>query len=140
MGTSNDYHSLAGFLGFANYYSSYVRGYAGIVAPLQDLLKVSKGDGRKGSQLKVVSCAEAETAFENTKVALCEALELQTVNADLPFVLRVDASGRAMGAALEQSVDGGVLTVDEMLKPGTTKPVSFMSRNFTSGSVKGLGC
>ena len=61
---------------------------------------MSKGDGRKGSQLRVVWCADAETALESTKVALCEALELQTVNADLPFVLRVDASGRAMGAAL----------------------------------------
>ena len=76
--------ALRGFLGFANYYSSYVRGYAGIVAPLQDLLKVSKGDGRKGSQLRVVWCADAETAFDSTKVALCEALDLQTVNADLP--------------------------------------------------------
>ena len=40
---------LLGFLGFAKYYSSYVRGYAGIVAPLQDLMKVSKGEGSKGS-------------------------------------------------------------------------------------------
>ena len=79
------------------------------MAPLQDTLKVSKGEGKKGSQLRVVWCADAETAFEITKVALCEALELQSVNADLPFVLRVDASARAMGAALEQSVDGRVL-------------------------------
>ena len=103
---------------------------------MQDLLKVGKSEGKKGSQLKVVWCAEAERSFEATKGALCEALELQTVNAEMPFVLRVDASGRAMGAALEQSVDGSVLTVEEMLRPGTTKPVAFMSRKLTSGQFK----
>ena len=57
--------------------------------------------------MKVVWCAEAETAFENTKVALCEALELQAVNADLPFVLRVDASDRAMGRRWSSRSTGG---------------------------------
>ena len=121
------------FLVFANYYASYVKGYAEIVAPFQDLLKVGKNEGKKGSQLKVVWCDEAERSFEATKAAICEALGLQTVNAEMTFVLRVDASGRAMEAALEQSVDGSVLTVEEMLRPGTTKPVAFMSRKLTSG-------
>ena len=34
--------ALRGFLGFTNYYSSYVEGYGALVADLQDLLKVSK--------------------------------------------------------------------------------------------------
>ena len=38
---------------------------------------------------------------------------------------------------MEQSVDGRVLTVEEMLQPGTTKPVAFLSRKFTSGQFKG---
>ena len=42
-----------------------------------------------------------------------------------------------MGAALEQSVDGSVLTVEEMLRPGTTKSVVFISRKLTSGQFKG---
>ena len=129
--------ALRGFLGFANYYASNAKEYAEIVAPLQDLLKVGKSEGKEGSKLKVVWCDEAEGSFKANRRALCEALELQTVNADMPFVLRVDASGRAMRAALEQSVDGAVLTVEEMLRPGTTKPVAFMSRNLTSGHFKG---
>ena len=48
-------HGPCGFsLGFANYYASYVKGYAEIVAPLQDLLKVGKIEGKKGDRKSVV--------------------------------------------------------------------------------------
>ena len=43
------------FLGFANYYSGYVRDYAGEVGPMMDLLKVGKLEGRKGSVVRVQS-------------------------------------------------------------------------------------
>ena len=63
-------------------------------------------------------------------------MELQTVNADGPFVLRVDASGRAMGAALEQSVDAagpgstdGVATLT-VVEPGTAFPARGRVRLF----------
>ena len=49
----------------------------------------------------------------------------------------MDASGRAMGAALEQSVDGSVLKVEEMLRSVTTKPIAFLYRKLTSGQFKG---
>ena len=45
--------ALRAFLGFSNYYSSYLRGYAEVVACLQDKLKVSRVDGKKGSKLKI---------------------------------------------------------------------------------------
>ena len=38
---------LRAFLGFTNYYSSYVKGYAEVVARLQDKLRVSRADGKK---------------------------------------------------------------------------------------------
>ena len=74
--------ALRGFLDFANYYTSYVKGYAEIVAPMQELLKLGKSECKKGSQQGVVWCGEAESSFIATKAALREALELQTVNAD----------------------------------------------------------
>ena len=40
--------------------------------------------------------------FEELKKRLCSGLSLQRVNPDKPFVLRVDASGYAVGASLEQ--------------------------------------
>ena len=42
--------ALRGFLGFTNYYSSYVEGYGALVADLQDLLKVNKAEGKAGSK------------------------------------------------------------------------------------------
>ena len=45
---------LRAFLGFTNYYSSYVEGYASVVACLQDKLKVSKEEGKKGSKKKIM--------------------------------------------------------------------------------------
>ena len=39
--------ALRGFLGFANYYSIYVKNFAQYAAPLQDLLKVDKDIGKK---------------------------------------------------------------------------------------------
>ena len=59
------------------------------MAPLQDSLTMSKGDGKKGSQLRVVWCADAETAFESTKVALCE-----TFRSCCGLMLRVELRGR----------------------------------------------
>ena len=38
---------LRGFLGFTNYYSMYIPGYANLVARLQEKLKVPRGDGKK---------------------------------------------------------------------------------------------
>ena len=92
--------ALRGFLGFTNYYSSYVPGYAEIVADLQDLLKVDKKKGKKGSKEPVLFKEKHKKAFETIKNRLTEGLALHTVRPDRPFILRVDASGRAVGAAL----------------------------------------
>ena len=43
---------LRAFLGFTNYYSSYIKGYAEVVARLQDKLRVSRVDGKKVVSLK----------------------------------------------------------------------------------------
>ena len=45
---------------------------------------------------------EEKEAFEKLKEALLEKLELFRVDPDQPFVLRADASHRAIGAVLEQ--------------------------------------
>ena len=45
--------ALRAFLGFTNYYSSFVKNYAAFVAPLQNGLKVSKADRKAGSHVKI---------------------------------------------------------------------------------------
>ena len=67
-------------------------------------------------------------SFDETKTALCKSLTLQNV--------RVDASGRAIGASLEQVPNGReTRTIDEMLKMKTV-PVGFMSRKMTESQMR----
>jgi hypothetical protein len=129
--------ALRGFLGFTNYYSTYVKDYAAHAAPLMELLKVNRVDGKKGSK-KAVKFGNTETkAFEGLKRELLRGLELQTVNPDRPFVLRVDASDRAVGAALEQLSEpkGGMPTALEATTQPTV-PVAFCSRKLTPGQIQ----
>ena len=128
---------LRGFLGFTNYYSAYIRGYAAIVAPLQDLLKVTKIEGRKGSKAPVNFQTEHNAAFLEIKSRLLQGLALHSVKPDQPFVLRVDASNRAVGAALEQFEEKieGMPTPEQVLSLKRV-PVAFCSRKLAPGQVK----
>ena len=63
---------------------------------MMELLKVGKLEGGKGSVYRVKWTPEADRAFLATKEALGRELSLQTVNPDSPFVLRTDASGKAI--------------------------------------------
>ena len=123
--------ALRAFLGFTNYYSSYVKHYAKVVARLQDKLKVSKAEGKKGSKLPISWDEDDQKAFDEIKSLLCGQLELQRVNPDRPFVLRVDASNYAVGASLEQLVDEDRQPTPQDVLEKRTVPVAFMSRKLT---------
>ena len=105
--------ALRAFLGFTNYYNSYIQGYAEVAARLQDKLKIPREEGKKGSKKKVEFDKEDLQVFEEMKRRLCSGLVLQRVNPDKPFVLRVDASGYAVGATLEQLGDGVMVPTAE---------------------------
>ena len=124
--------AMRAFLGFVNQYSEYVKDFAEIVAPLQDKLKVSRQDGKKGSKKKIDYTPEDIISFEQIKRRLCEKMILQRVNPDKPFELRVDSSGRAVGAVLEQMEDPEAYPTVENLKEKKTVPVAFLSRKLTS--------
>jgi hypothetical protein len=128
--------ALRGFLGFANYYSMYIENFAGLAAPLTELLKVDKEAGRKGSKVPVQLGAEQLQAFADVKKALLRGLKLQVVNPDRPYVLRVDASGKAVGAVLEQHPNAAGRPTPENSKPGMTVPVAFMSRKLTDSQQR----
>jgi hypothetical protein len=59
--------ALRGFLGFTNYYSIYVPGYAELAAVLMEKLKVNKQDGKKGSRVRVNFGPEELRAFQAIK-------------------------------------------------------------------------
>ena len=52
-------NALRAFLGFSNYYSSYIKDYANIVARLMEKLKVPRDVGKKGSKA-VIEFDEAD--------------------------------------------------------------------------------
>jgi hypothetical protein len=128
--------ALRGFLGFANYYSMYIENFAGLAAPLTELLKVDKEAGRKGSKVPVQLGAEQLQAFADVKKALLRGLKLQVVNPDRPYVLRVDASGKGVGAVLKQHPSAVGRPTPENSKPGMTVPVAFMSRKLTDSQQR----
>ena len=128
--------ALRGFLGFCNHYSSYVKKYAELAAPLDEKLKVGRQLGKKGSKAPVTWDEESKRAFEDLKKTLLGALELQVVNPDRPFILRVDSSGRAIGAALEQLPEDAGRPTPEGVKKGQTVPVAFMSRKLSPSQMR----
>ena len=128
--------ALRAFLGFTKYYNTYIKEYAEIAARLQDKLKVPREVGKKGSRVKVEFSPEDVQAFEELKKRLCSGLILQRVNPDKPFVLRVDASGYAVGATLEQLKEGDEKPTAQDVMDKKTVPVAFMSRKLTEGQRK----
>jgi hypothetical protein len=113
---------LRGFLGLTNYYSEYVDHYAEKAGVLMSKLQLNRVDGKKGSKVKLVWRQTEVQAFEQLKEMLAKELELFIIDPDKPFVLRADASDKAIGAVLEQ---------ERVLKEGSPPvrvPVGFFSR------------
>ena len=92
---------LRGFLGVANYYSSYLEDYAQIAGPLMDLLKVPKGKSKGKHAKRLTWCPAAEEAFHATKKLLAERLKLFIVEPEGPFHKETSASDFAIGATLK---------------------------------------
>ena len=84
---------LRSFLGLANYYRRFIKGYSKVVAPLTDPLK------------KDQVCQwnlECQAAFDELKGAISSEPVLRLPNLELPFEVQTDASDRALGGVLVQ--------------------------------------
>ena len=94
---------LMSFLGFANYYRGFIKGYADKVYPMQKLMR-NKG--------KKFECSdEAQTAIENINRELCEAPVLGMPTEEGMYVLDTDTSVVAISGILhqEQEWNGGTV-------------------------------
>ena len=87
------------FLGFVNFFQTFIWNYAKIAVPLSDLSKgVEKG---KYNKYKLVEWTEElDRCFNELKHEATTAPMLQIVDPSLPFVVEMDASDYAIGAAL----------------------------------------
>ena len=85
-------HQLMSFLGFANYYREFIKGYADKVYPMQQLMR------HKGKKFTWINAAEE--SFQRTKT--CEALVLGLPTEKVKYVLHTDASLVAISGILHQ--------------------------------------
>ena len=95
--TPETVRDVQAFLGLANFYRRFIKGFAGIARPLTDLTRKDVpfqwGD-------------DQDAAFKALKNALTEAPILQVYDDELKHEVWVDASDYAVGATLVQEVSG----------------------------------
>jgi hypothetical protein len=100
------------FLGFTGYYRRFVKDYAKIARPLNDLLgkcpkKRRKGAPRKPTVPDTWRWTEIEQeAFDKLKESLTSPPILKYPDFKQPFILHTDACLSGLGAVLYQKVDG----------------------------------
>jgi hypothetical protein len=110
-----DKNELYRFLGFANYFRLFIRGYATIASPLYPLTQCNtKTDfAEKWTTIQ-------QECFEALKFALSTAPTLKLPDFDQPFEVVVDASNIAIGAVLLQD----------------KRPVAYESRKLSPTEVR----
>ena len=91
---------LRSFLGFVNFFNHYIQNYAGLTAPLTDMLPRNKPD-------KLVWTERETDAFENLKEALLSKPVLRPPDPKRPFKIFCDANRVAVASILAQEDDNG---------------------------------
>ena len=86
------------FLGFANYYREFIKGYADKVFPMQQLMR------HKGKNFMWNDAAEE--SFQRIKKELCEAPVLGMPTEKGMYVLDTDVSVVAISGILQQEQNG----------------------------------
>ena len=115
---------LKSFLGLANYYRRFIKGFSEIASPLNALTK--KGVKFCWSE----SCA---VAFDRLKRALISAPVLAFPNFDEQFLLYVDASSTGIGFALAQIQSG-----KEVVIAYNVRGLNQAERNYTTTEREAL--
>ena len=111
---------LMSFLGFANYYREFIKGYADKIYPMQRLMR------NKGK--KFTWTDEAQVSFENIKRELCEAPVLGMPTEKGMFVLDTDASVVAISGILHQEQEWNGRTV--------LRPIAYGSKVLSDTDMK----
>ncbi len=104
---------LQRFLGFANFYRRFIRGFSSVAAPLTSM--------KKRISHRLHWTPAAVEAFDQLKHRFTTAPILHHPDPDLPFIVEVDASNIGIGAILSQRQGS----------PAKMYPCAFYSRKLT---------
>ena len=113
-------HQLMSFLGFANYYREFIKGYADKVYPMQQLM------GHKGKKFTWNNAAEE--SFQRIKKEFCEAPLLGMPTEKGMYVLDTDASVVAISGILHQEQEWNKKTV--------LRPIAYGSKVLSDTEMK----
>ena len=116
------YTGIHRFLGATGFYCRFIKGYAKIVQPLNDLISEEKSK-LKGQEVKLT--IEALDAFHELKIKCMMAPVLVFADFEKPFRLETDASGDGLGAVLSQKQSDGKY-----------HPVAYASRSLKGSESK----
>ena len=103
---------MRSFLGFANYYRRFIRAYAVLAAPLEDMMKSScQGNINLQKKFQLQWTTESEKCFEELKLALISSPILGYPTEKGTYVLDCDASHDCIGAVLSQRQREGEVVI-----------------------------
>ncbi len=88
------------FIGFANFYRRFVKGYSSIIAPMNKLT---------GKNIPFIWSKECDDSFNLLKTAFTTAPILQHFNPDKKCIVETDASDYVSAGILSQYSDNGIL-------------------------------
>jgi RNase H-like domain found in reverse transcriptase len=108
-------HDIQVFLGFANFYRRFIKGYSKITAPLTNLTR---------KEVKFKWSPDGEEAFSSLKQTFCTAPIPRHFNPTKRAIIAVNVSDFAYGGILSQYDD------DEVLYP-----CAFVSKKFNAAEL-----
>ena len=116
------YTQVRKFLGAMGYFCCFIKGYARITKPLNDLLQ---GENSKLKSQSLRLSPDTLTAFQELKMKCLTVPVLAFTDFKKPFLLETDASIAGLGAVLSQEQDNDHY-----------HPVAYTSRSLKGGELK----
>ena len=122
MAPPTTYTGIRRFLGATGFYRRFIKGYAKITQPLNDLIS-DENSKLKGQEVKLM--VGALDAFHELKMRCMTAPVLAFADFEKPFCLETEASGDGLGAVLSQKQSDGKY-----------HPVAYASRSLKGSKSK----
>ena len=116
------YTQVRKFLGATSYFRCFIKGYARIAKPLNDLLQ---GENSKLKSQSLGLPPDTQATFQELKMKCLTAPVLAFADFKKPFLLETDASIEGLGAVLSQKQDDGQY-----------HPIAYASRGLKGGESR----